>query len=92
MYFFISLLNELLLSVSSRISILDLSTLSEQDLQSSDSDENNVKILENNQDIEMSIEKVRRILPQLMTIFAYNQFSNTVLLCLRENGLYIITF
>lgn len=92
MYFFISLLNELLLSVSSRISILDLSTLSEQDLQSSDSDENNVKILENNQDIEMSIEKVRRILPQLMTIFAYIQFSNTVLLCLRENGLYIITF
>ena len=85
MYFFISLLNELLLSVSSRISIVDLSTLSEQDLQSSDSDENNVKILENNQDIEMSIEKVRRILPQLMTIFEYNQFSNTVLLCLREN-------
>ena len=78
--------------MSSRISILDLSTLSEQDLQSSDSDENNVKILENNQDIEMSIEKVRRILPQLMTIFAYIQFSNTVLLCLRENGLYIITF
>ena len=68
-YFFISLLNELLLSVSSRISILDLSTLSEQDPQSSDSDENNVKILENNQDIEMSTEKVRRILPQLMTIF-----------------------
>ena len=85
MYFFISLLNELLLSVSSRISIVDLSTLSEQDLQSSDSDGNNVKILENNQDIEMSIEKVRRILPQLMTIFEYNQFSNTVLLCLREN-------
>ena len=50
MYFFISLLNELLLSVSSRISILDLSTLSEQDLQSSDSDENNVKILEKKKD------------------------------------------
>ena len=59
-YFFTSLLNKLLLSVSSRISILDLSKLSEQDPQSSDSDENNVKILENNQDIEMSIEKVRK--------------------------------
>lgn len=91
-YFFSSLLNKLLLSVSSRISILDISKLSEQDPQSSDSDENNVKILENNQDIEMSIEKVRRILPLLMTIFAYNRFSDTVLLCLRENGLYIITF